>query len=593
MLMSLNRLKWLAIALPIAFIVFLRLSTEQWLDSWPAMAFFFAALAAGVFFFATLVFGWLERSQRASAARTRELQALNELGRRLAGSLDRDAVIASVLDATVRLLEGDAAAIQLERDDGSSEVAASGVRARDLERLLAVAPAAGRAEGSSAAIELDGGETALLLSAPIPSGRLDALYVLSTSSAVQPAEAAERLMYGLANHASAALERCRLFAEVQRREQRTRALYDVGLEIVSSQDLERVLRLVTAQARELVGGRAAGLCLMNERSGRLCLAHTAGDARDAVARVSEFDGAPGGVLLQVGEGHAPRCPMLAGSGGAVRSPLIVGSNVVGELCVLDEREERFTAEDRALLASLADLAAIAIHNARLVERERQVAVLEERDHLAREMHDTLAQVLGYLHLKSATTRKRLEAGEIERATDELQEMQDLAHEAYVDVREAILGLRETVAPAGGIVGSLRQYLQKFGRQSGIEARLLSAPGMRAALAPEAEIQLLRVVQEALTNVRKHAEATRATVHLAEVDATLRIAVEDNGRGFDAARIDRDEGRRFGLQSMRERVEGAGGQFRVESAPGAGTRIVVLLPMQDGGGAHVPYEDPAG
>ena len=135
---------------------------------------------------------------------------------------------------------------------------------------------------------------------------------------------------------------------------------------------------------------------------------------------------------------------------AIRSPLVVGSSVVGELWVIPEPRHAATADERALLAGLADMAAIAIHNTRLLDRERQVAVLEERDHLAREMHDTLAQVLGYLHLKAASTRKRLASGEVERAAEELQEMQDLAHEAYVDVREAILGLRETLAPAGGL-----------------------------------------------------------------------------------------------------------------------------------------------
>jgi signal transduction histidine kinase len=578
MLLSLNRMKWVAIALPLAFVVFLRLTTDQMLETWPGNALFFIALAAGVVFFSTLVFGWLERSQRASAARTRELQALNELGRRLAGTLDRGTVIASVLEAAVGLLEADAAALQLEPPDGPPEVAVRGARAKDLERLIAGPHTGERGEVTITAIELDGGEAALLLSAPMPSGRCDALYVVNASPAAEPSDAAARLMYALATLAATALERCRLFAEVERREERTRALYDVGLQIASSQDLDRVLSLVTTQARELVGGKAAGLCLMNEQSGRLCLAHTTGEPRPAIARATaQFGGE--GPLLHFGDAPAPRCPALHDSEHAVRSPLVVGSSVVGELCLIDEEEERFSSEDRALLASLADLAAIAIHNARLAERERQVAVLEERDHLAREIHDTLAQVLGYLHLKSATTRKHMEEGDVARASDELQEMQDLAHEAYVDVREAILGLRETVAPAGGIVGSLRQYLQKFGRQSGIEARLLAPAGVRAALAPDAEIQLLRVVQEALTNVRKHAAATRATVRLEEDGAALCIAVEDNGRGFDAARIERDEGRRFGLQSMRERVEGAGGQFKVESAPGAGTRIVVLLPTQ--------------
>jgi signal transduction histidine kinase len=345
-----------------------------------------------------------------------------------------------------------------------------------------------------------------------------------------------------------------------------------------------------------VHGKSAALCLVNESNGRLSLVQTAGDAANMIA--PDGDGhaiTATGIRPRFGDGPGLTCTVLGEphQNDTIRSPLIVGSTVVGELCVVPEQHKGFTSDERALLAGLADMAAIAIHNSRLLERERQVAVLEERDHLAREMHDTLAQVLGYLHLKAASTRKRLQSKEFERAEEELQEMQDLANEAYVDVREAILGLRETVAPAGGIVGSLRQYLQKFGRQSGIEARLQAPVGVATTLSPDAEIQLLRVVQEALTNVRKHAEAATAVVRLDNHDNGLRITIEDDGRGFDSSRVDRDEGRSFGLRSMKERVERAGGRFSVESSPGNGTRIVVLLPLDQGGGRRIAYEDSAG
>lgn len=598
--MNLNRLKWLAIALPLAFVAFLRLTTEGALGSFlqPSQAsfIFFATLAVGVFLFATVVFGWLDRSQKASEARARELQALNDLGRQLTGSLERDAILTDVLETASEIIDARAVAISLEH--GSGPVwRAIGEGKDELQRVAGSLSPAESWQRESTSVVTDDGRSGVLVSAPMggPDNR-GALYALLDGDAHDSLVGVSRLMYGLANHASAALERCRLFEDIRRREQRTRALYDVGLEIVSSQDLQRVLRQVTAHACELVHGKAAALCLINESNGRLSLVQTAGESGTLIMPEGDGPGvAPVGVRLRLGEQLASTCPVLAEPNGnhTIRSPLIVGSTVVGELCVVHEQQQIFTEDERALLAGLADMAAIAIHNSRLLDRARQVAVLEERDHLAHEMHDTLAQVLGYLHLKAATTRRRLQSGEVDRALEELQEMQDLAHEAYVDVREAILGLRETVGSAGGIVGSLRQYLQKFGRQSGIDARLLVPGGVSTGLAPEGEIQLLRVVQEALTNVRKHAEATSAVVHIDNEGDRLRIAIEDDGKGFDSSRVDREEGRSFGLRSMKERVERAGGRFSVESSPGNGTRIVVLLPLEEGGGRHVPYEGSAG
>ncbi|MCL6646621.1 MAG: sensor histidine kinase, partial [Dehalococcoidia bacterium] len=394
----------------------------------------------------------------------------------------------------------------------------------------------------------------------------------------------QRLLQAVANHAAAAFERCRLFDDVQKRASRARALYEIGLEVATSQELARVLRRITANARDLLGASGAALCLAEEKTGRLRLAEVVGeDVLDGQALRSNGH-TPGERSAPLLTSDLRSCPLIAEPlrRGLIRSRLIAGSQVVGELCVALPGGRTPAEEDQALLAALADMAAIAINNARLLERERQLAVLEERDHLAREMHDTLAQVLGYLHLKAATTRRRLASGDVSDAEQELQEMEDLAHEAYVDVREAILGLRETVAPAEGLVGSIRQYLQKFSRQFGITTRLVPVGDVNTALRPEAEVQLVRVIQEALTNVRKHAGASTVTVRLENRDGELEISIEDDGCGFDASRVERQEGRSFGMQSMRERVERAGGALIIDSAPGEGTRVIVRLPVEEGG-----------
>ncbi len=591
--MTVRNLRWVAIALPVVWVMFLHVTTGI-LDVDPfgvilGEVIFFLALALGAALFATLVFGWVDRSQQASEARAAELQALNELGNALAGPLTDEAIVARTLESASAVLPARAVGIALSRPGG---------------RLWSAIGEQRDALAESATSHLDAGQhrAATLISGAgsgdgvLVASPLDAagtLYALLDSEQAGALTSTRRLLDGLATHAAAALQRYRLLEDVRRSERAMRALYAVGIEIASSQDVTRVLQQVTADACRLVGGRAAALCLVNEHDGTLSLAQTAGDTTALGPFSLANPAVHAGSRVRIIGNSPPGCDLGATTPGALRSQLSFGNSILGELCVAPTDGAAFSDSDRELLGGLADMAAIAIHNSRLLDHERRVAVLEERDHIAREMHDTLAQVLGYLHLKAATTRKRLQSGDLERAGDELEEMQDLANEAYVDVREAILGLRETVAPAGGFIGGLRQYLQKFSRQSGVDVRLDLPPDAATSLAPEGEIQLLRVVQEALTNVRKHAAARNATVRIDNDGSHLRVTIEDDGRGFDAGRLEREEGRSYGMRSMRERVERAGGQLTVESAPGAGTRILVLLPLSDpGGGSHVAFEGTA-
>jgi signal transduction histidine kinase len=229
---------------------------------------------------------------------------------------------------------------------------------------------------------------------------------------------------------------------------------------------------------------------------------------------------------------------------------------------------------------------IARQHAQLLEDQRHMAVLEERERLAGEMHDSLAQVLGYVHLKAQATKRVLARQDVTKAEEELEDIASLAHEAYLDVREAILGLRETVSPAGGLVGTLRQYLQKFSRQAGIRAELEVQGDGALQFSPDAEVQLVRVIQEALTNVRKHANADRAWIRIGRHNGEVSINIEDNGQGFDPALV-RANGQRFGVRIMRERVETVGGRFEIESSPGNGTKVrICLAPAEgDGNGSH--------
>lgn len=221
--------------------------------------------------------------------------------------------------------------------------------------------------------------------------------------------------------------------------------------------------------------------------------------------------------------------------------------------------------------------AMQAQNTARLEAERRLAVVEERERIAREMHDSLAQVLGASHLRLRAAQAAPELSPETRT--ELGDIAEGCHEAYADVREAILGLREGSRADRTFMDSLRAYLRGFQHRSGIETLFVNESDDDPALDPTVEVQVIRVIQEALTNVRKHAGARHAVVELTRTGGGVRFLVTDDGRGFvpGASTLSSDGG--YGLPTMRERTEMVGGELSIESEPGRGTRVVIDLPSK--------------
>ncbi len=231
------------------------------------------------------------------------------------------------------------------------------------------------------------------------------------------------------------------------------------------------------------------------------------------------------------------------------------------------------------MSSLANQAAIAIENAQLQARLRELAVVAERERIAREMHDGLAQVLGYVNTKSQAVDQYLATSRIAEARAQLAELSAAARSVYVDVREAILGLRSPIAPGAGLVGAVEEYAQRFAEASKLAVVVTATPEARAApIAPETEAQVFRIVQESLTNVRKHAEAHRASLDLAIEGDALLIRVSDDGRGFPAAGSSPADWPHYGLAAMRERAAAVGATVEWSSPPHAGATVTVAVPV---------------
>jgi len=210
---------------------------------------------------------------------------------------------------------------------------------------------------------------------------------------------------------------------------------------------------------------------------------------------------------------------------------------------------------------------------------RQRAIVEERDRIARELHDGIAQLLGFVNNKAMAVRLLLKKQQTAEANRQLQQLEEASRELFTDVREAILGLRTTDKTGAGLSDTLQDYTHQFSRLSGIAIELSIGPGVEGAeLNAEAELQLLRIIQEALTNVRKHAATNRAAIVLQASEGILDLAITDHGAGFWPAAMEADPPQGFGLSTMRERAESIGATFELTSAPGEGTRISVHTPL---------------
>ncbi|MFF8967714.1 GAF domain-containing sensor histidine kinase [Streptomyces sp. NPDC014995] len=233
----------------------------------------------------------------------------------------------------------------------------------------------------------------------------------------------------------------------------------------------------------------------------------------------------------------------------------------------------FTEDDEELLSILAQHAAIALTNARLYERSRELTIAEERSRLAHELHDAVSQKLFSLRL-TAQAAAALVDRDPSRAKGELQQVAALAAEAADELRAAVVELRPAALDEDGLVATLRTQIQVLDRAHSARVTFTSH-GVRALPAAQEEA-LLRVAQEALHNALRHsgAEHVDVTLHKRGPDTVLRIT--DDGDGFDPTAI-RRAGRHLGLVSMRDRANGVGGGLKVESAPGKGTTIEMEAP----------------
>ncbi|HEY7076053.1 MAG TPA: GAF domain-containing sensor histidine kinase [Solirubrobacteraceae bacterium] len=370
-------------------------------------------------------------------------------------------------------------------------------------------------------------------------------------------------------------------------DQAFRALSDVVLAMAAEREVEPVLQRLVHAARELAHARYAALGVP-DGEGAFARFITSGMSDELIAAMGPLPrthGMLGAMLVETRPHRTPDIrtdPRFRGWWPAahpqMRSflgvPVVARGRVIGALYLTDrEGAEEFSVEDERVISLLAAHAGLAIENARLHERSRELSIVEERNRLARELHDSVTQRLFGVVLAAESAATLLERSPAA-AADEIARVRELARGAMDELRAVVFELRPASLEAEGLAAALRKHVDVLRRLSGsaISLRVGDPPRLGADDAG----QVFRIAQEALQNALRHADAEHIEVRLEDGRGRLRLSVADDGRGFDAA-ARAVRGRRLGLTSMEERAAELGGRLEIASEPGAGTRVSLEVP----------------
>jgi signal transduction histidine kinase len=358
----------------------------------------------------------------------------------------------------------------------------------------------------------------------------------------------------------------------------------VGREITSILDIDVLLPQVVETIREAFGHYHVQVFLVDREAGELVLRASSDHRNLEHKRLDLGTASINAKAAQTGQAvlanDVLRDPgflpdnQLPETRSELVIPLQLGSQVIGTLDVHNTQVGAFTEEDVVAIQSLGDQLVVAIENAHLYEQSRDLAVLEERTRLARNLHDSATQTLYSLVLLTEGWRRLLGAGGGAQAGDYLGRIGEIAQQALREMRLLIHELRPPMLDQEGLVGAVRKRLDAVEKRVGIEARVVMDDLVELPAALEEE--LYWITQEALNNALKHAAASNEIVRVNVERTMLVLEIADDGQGFDTEAA-RDRGG-LGLTSMRERARAMGGTLAIESAPGQGTVVRVRVPL---------------
>jgi signal transduction histidine kinase len=402
-----------------------------------------------------------------------------------------------------------------------------------------------------------------------------------------------------------ALEAAWSRAEVNQTAEQFEALDAATRGIAGVLTLDRVLQLIVDRVRDLIGAQYAALGIVDERGviERFVTSGITPEQRKAIGPLPRGQGLLG---LIIRENRSYRSPDIAADPNSsgfpaahppmhsfLGVPIQVKARSVGNFYLTNKRNAaEFSDSDLRLVEMFALHAGVAIDNARLHEQVQQLAVLDERDRIGKDLHDGIIQSLYAVGL-SLEDVPDLMQGEPEEAAARVDRAIDSINVTIRDLRNFIFGLRPELVEEGGLLAGLAALVDELRLNTVIDAEL-EADESIPDLAPDRRAEVLKVVRESLSNIARHSNATRATVALRADDDDIEIVDTDNGEGFV---VDEERSAAHqGLHNIRARIRDLGGRLAIDSVPGLGTRIIVRIPASEGtrdaNGGHRGQRDPS-
>jgi len=347
--------------------------------------------------------------------------------------------------------------------------------------------------------------------------------------------------------------------ELARRAARLERLHRASLAVTGEPSAPGLHEAIVRGARDVVDADRAVLLVAGGDGSEVLLADPSVPEPDQTDRAllgsagsTGSDVADGSVLATRPRGPAPHALLVRREGG---SP--------------------FGAEEGLVLDMFGVAAAAGLENAQRLEEAQQLATVEERERIARDLHDDMGQLLGYLTTKIQAARELVATGRSNAAAEELAGLEEATRSLSAQVREAILGLRTSVGEDRSLGQVIEEYTAEFGIQAGLRTSFSGPVTAGGSLTSQARYQVIRIAQEAMSNARRHATATMVAVTLDEHDGVFHLSVRDDGAGFDPMEAARSG--RFGLTTMEERARAVGGTLDVRSARGEGTTVALSVP----------------
>jgi signal transduction histidine kinase/ligand-binding sensor protein len=388
------------------------------------------------------------------------------------------------------------------------------------------------------------------------------------------------LASGVANSVALAVENARLYGEIRQRLAESQGIQRVTTSLLRKNSLAEVLEIICNEALNLTDGTESAVMLL-ERDGWLRVTSAVtGGVFSSLDRLP-IDGTLAGQAASTGEPMLINNVTSLGLGylkdldikTIIAAPLKVDTTIIGVLDVIN-KVGGFTKDDLRIISLFADQAAIVIDHTQLHQQVEKMAVMEERQRLARELHDSVTQALYSANLYAEAARMSLSAGKKSVTLENLQRLREMTREAMLDMRSLVFELHPLVLEKEGLAVALQTRLAAVEGRAGVKTEIQVEGEGQLPLAIEEEIY--RIAQEGLNNVVKHARAKSVRIGLKFGEQSVCLELWDDGTGFDPETAGASGG--MGLHGIEERVRKIGGTLSLESSPGGGTRLSVLVPL---------------